>query len=77
MPSEERNRPELERCYSLGRQKHPFRFLKENAGNSSAEVWGEMRCCHEPYPYGTAGFPTPHFDLEFWVTLAWVLDDNE
>ncbi|MBQ3112548.1 MAG: hypothetical protein IJC70_06715, partial [Firmicutes bacterium] len=20
------------------------------------------RCCHEPYPYGAPGFPTPHFD---------------
>ena len=35
----------------------------------------EVRCCHEPYPYGAPDFPTPHFDLEFWVTLPWVLDD--
>ena len=27
------------------------------------------RCCHEPYPYGAPNFPTPHFDLEFYVTL--------
>ncbi len=36
--------------------------------------WGEGRCCHESYPYGTPDFPTPHFDLEFWVTLPWVLE---
>ena len=29
----------------------------------------EVRCCHEPYPYGAPGFPEPHFDLEFWVRL--------
>ena len=28
-----------------------------------------MKCTHEPYPYGAPGFPTPHFDLEFWVRL--------
>ena len=37
--------------------------------------WGESYCCHEPYPYGAPGFPEPHFDLEFWVTLPWVLDE--
>ena len=29
----------------------------------------EAKCCHEPYTYGAPGFPTPHFDLEFWVRL--------
>lgn len=24
---------------------------------------------HESYPYGAQGFPTPHFDLEFWTRL--------
>ena len=33
--------------------------------------WGEVRCCHEIYPYRAPGFPTPHFDLKFWVTLSW------
>ena len=32
------------------------------------------QCCHDPYPYGAPGFPEPHFDLEFWVRLPWVLD---
>lgn len=31
--------------------------------------WGEVRCCHEIYPYGAPGFPPPHFDLEFWIAL--------
>ena len=30
---------------------------------------GEAYCGHEPYPYGAPGFPTPHFDLEFWMRL--------
>lgn len=36
----------------------------------------EVRCCHEPYPYGAPDFPEPHFDLEFWVTLLWVLEED-
>ena len=53
------------------------RFLNDDTINGVIEDWGEVRCCHEPYPYGAPGFPTPHFDLEFWVNLPWVLDDNE
>lgn len=33
------------------------------------------KCWHEPYPYGAPGFPEPHFDMEFWITLPWVLDE--
>ena len=33
------------------------------------------QCTHEIYPYGAPGFPEPHFDLEFWLTLPWVLDE--
>ena len=51
------------------------RILNEDTATSTAEEWGEVRCCHEPYPYGAPGFPTPYFDLEFWVTLPWVLDE--
>ena len=29
----------------------------------------EVKCCHEPYPYGAPDFPEPHFDLEFYATL--------
>lgn len=35
--------------------------------------WGAVRCCHDPYPHGSPGFPEPHFDLQFWITLPWVL----
>lgn len=51
------------------------RILNEEAAKSTVTNWGEVRCCHEPYPYGAPNFPTPHFDLEFWVTLPWVLDE--
>ena len=34
------------------------------------------RCCHEPYPYGAPGFPQPHFDLEFFATFPWVLEEG-
>lgn len=40
-----------------------------------SQSWGEVRCRHESYPYGAPGFPTPHFDLEFWLTLPWVLEE--
>ena len=35
----------------------------------------DARCCHEPYPYGAPDFPQPHFDLEFYATLPWVLEE--
>ena len=56
---------------------HLYQFSYRIAGNIlSGEAAGEAgRCCHEPYPYGAPGFPEPHFDLEFWVTLSWVLDE--
>ena len=43
----------------------------------SQEVTALGRCCHEPYPYGAPDFPEPHFDLEFWVTLPWVLEEAD
>ena len=50
-------------------------ILNEDDSNSATAEWGEIRCCHEIYPYGAPDFPTPHFDLEFCVTLPRVLDD--
>ncbi len=44
-------------------------ILKERDGDTKNFGWGEAYCGHEPYPYGAPGFPTPHFDLEFWVRL--------
>ena len=52
------------------------RILNEATAKSTVADWGEIRCCHEPYPYGAPGFPAPHFDLEFWVTLPWVLEEK-
>ena len=55
---------------------HLYQFSYRIAGNILSEetATGAGRCCHETYPYGAPGFPEPHFDLEFWVTLPWVLD---
>ena len=60
-----------------------YQFSYRVAGNilSGSETmaiqeWGGARCCHESYPYGAPNFPTPHFDLEFWVTLPWVLEES-
>ena len=39
---------------------------------AQSKGWG---CCHEPYPYGAPDFPEPHFDLEFYATLPWVLGE--
>ena len=44
-------------------------ILKERDGKAPDLGKVEVRCCHEPYPYGAPGFPEPHFDLEFWVPL--------
>lgn len=47
--------------------------MTEKADTQEKFEWGEVRCCHEIYPYGAPDFPTPHFDLEFWVQLPWIL----
>ena len=52
-------------------------ITNEDTAKGTIEEWGEVRCCHEPYPYGAPDFPAPHFDLEFWVTLPWILDNKE
>ena len=46
----------------------------DDAESRSSE---DFRCCHEPYPYGAPNFPEPHFDLEFYATLPWVLDESQ
>lgn len=43
----------------------------------SQEVSALGRCCHEQYPYGAPCFPQPHFDLEFWVVLPWILEETD
>ena len=57
-----------------------YQFSYRLAGRILASLSQEKtilgRCCHERYPYGAPGFPEPHFDLEFWVTLPWVLEED-
>ena len=45
--------------------------------NPDAKDQNWVRCCHDPYPYGAPNFPEPHFDLEFYETLPWILDEAE
>lgn len=49
-------------------------ILSGDEHGSAKQDWGGGGCVHEPYPYGAPGFPEPHFDLEFWITLPWVLE---
>lgn len=44
-------------------------ILVEKDGGTKKFGWGEVCCAHEPYPFGAPEFPTPHFDLEFWMRL--------
>lgn len=55
-----------------------YQFSYRIAGNilsGEADTKESGRCLHETYPYGAPGFPEPHFDLEFCLTLPWVLDE--
>lgn len=38
---------------------------------------GEAYYGHNPYPYGSQGFPEHHFDLEFWVWLPRYKNNKE
>ena len=56
---------------------HLYQFSYRIAGNilsNESSQENDGRCCHEPYPYGAPDFPTPHFDLEFYVELPRVLE---
>lgn len=63
---------------------HWYQFSYRLAGNMLSEDeiapisehWGTRLCCHEIYPYGAPDFPEPHFDLEFSLTLPWVLEES-
>lgn len=65
-------------CLNHHKEKPFYLFSYRIAGkilNSSADsVAADARFCHEPYPYGAPNFPEPHFDLEFYAELPWVLD---
>lgn len=54
-----------------------YRLVGTIQGEPSQEKAILGRCCHEPYPYGAPNFPEPHFDLEFWVTLPWILEEAD
>lgn len=64
--------------YPDGKGRH-YQFSYRIVGNIlGGKAEGEAgQCCYETYPYGAPGFPEPHFDLEFWVTLPWELDEPE
>lgn len=53
------------------------RIISGNEQLSVTQNWGCGRCCHESYPYGAPGFPEPHFDVEFSMTLPWILDTTK
>jgi len=46
----------------------------DNQGSDDVGKENIVRCCYEPYPYGAPNFLAPHFDLEFYATLPWVLE---
>ena len=50
-------------------------ILEKEVDPAATNEWiDKIECYHEIYPYGAPGFPTPHFDLVFYVTLPWILD---
>ena len=56
-----------------------YQFSYRLAGrflNGRQEKEDSIFCGHEPYPYGAPGFPEPHFDLEFWMKLPWILEED-
>ena len=62
---------------------HVYQFSWRIAGDilngdeklSNPQGWGDASCIHETYPYGAPNFPEPHFDLNFFIDLPWVLDE--
>lgn len=62
---------------------HYYQFSYRIAGNLVKEANADAaffaehigHCCHETYPYGASDFPEPHFDIEFFLTLPWVIND--
>ncbi len=49
------------------------RMLNDPHPDDSIQLdWGSFLCGHEIYPYGSPNFPSPSFDLMFFVNLPWV-----
>ena len=47
-------------------------IIDGNERVSARKSWGDVCCCHDPYPYGAPDFSKPHFDLEFSVVLPFL-----
>jgi hypothetical protein len=59
---------------------HYYELSYRVAGNiiskeSSNEDFEDVSCYHERYPYAASDFPTPHFDLRFYIYLPWILEE--
>lgn len=54
-----------------------YQFSYRLAGTIISQSQTEQigSCGHEPYPFGAPGFPEPHFDLDFCLTLPWMLNE--
>ena len=68
-------------CCINGDTKKPlYQFSYRIAGNilkdTSSAVVEDAHFCHETYPYGAPDSPEPHFDLEFYYELPWLIDET-
>lgn len=64
--------PSFERVYQFS-----YRICGNIVKNHSSPIVGDVHFCYETYPYGAPEFPEPHFDIEFFVELPWVLDEPD
>ena len=53
----------------IGNTREESGTIKEKIVDIEGSGRVDFYCAHNPYPYGAPNFPTPHFDLEFWVRL--------
>ena len=67
-------------CLNGDTNKPLYQFSYHIAGNilkdTVSTVAEDIRFCHETYPYGAPDFPAPHFDLEFYFELPWLIDES-
>lgn len=52
-------------------------FILEESEPTNSFDWGGAQCGYESYPYGAPGFPEPHFDIQLFLRLPWVLDEPD
>lgn len=64
-------------CLNSDKEKPLYQFSYRIAGrilkDDSSPILGKARFCHELYPYGAPDFPEPHFDIEFYYELPWII----